>query len=252
MLMIGQPGLDRAAGVADRLRSGGIVKICGLRRLDDAVIAATVGADLIGFIFAPARRQVTAQVAREAVAAAREAVAGVGPLAVGVFVDATTDEMNRIADAADLDLLQLHGHELPVSLAGLERPVMKAFRPRNDVSAPQLEREIGVYSAVSTPPAVYLIDGFSERAAGGEGIRADWPLAARMSPLFPVMLAGGLDAANVDAAIEAVGPLGVDVSSGVERDGEKDPALIETFVRTATSAFLRRSALASPQDRRSV
>lgn len=235
--------IDRPAGVAERLRSGQIVKICGLRRPEDAVVAAMVGADLIGFIFAHARRRIEPEAAREAIAAARAAVTGGVPLAVGVFVDATTEEMNRIAGAAHLDLLQLHGSESPASLVGLERPVIKAFRPHGDVSVSQLEREIAPFAALSTPPLAYLIDGFSERAAGGEGVRADWPLAAELSRCLPVMLAGGLDAANVADAIDVVSPVGVDVSSGVEVDGVKDSRLIEAFVKSAQSAFLHRRAV---------
>ncbi len=235
--------VDRPAGIAERLRAGQIVKICGLRRSEDAVVAAMVGADLIGFIFARARRRIEPEAAREAIDAARAAVTGGGPLAVGVFVDATAEEMNRTADAANLDLLQLHGSESPALLADLERPVIKAFRPHGDVSVSQLERDVAPFAVLPAPPVAYLIDGFSEREAGGEGVRADWSLAAEVSQRLPAMLAGGLNAANVGNAIDAVDPIGVDVSSGVEVDGVKDPRLIEAFVKTARSAFLQRRAV---------
>jgi len=238
--MIGQPrvGVDRSLG--RWLAGGGLVKICGVRRPADAMTAAAAGADLIGFIFAPARRRVAPEVAREAIAAAKGAVSEGGPLAVGVFVDATSDEMNRVADIAGLDLLQLHGQESPASLLNLERPVIKAFRPRAGASVQALDDEIAPFHSMRIPPVAFLIDGFSERAAGGEGIRADWQLAAEVSRRLPVMLAGGLNAAIVGDAIRLVDPLGVDVSSGVETDGAKDPILIETFVRVAKAAFARR------------
>jgi phosphoribosylanthranilate isomerase len=216
---------------------GAIVKIDGLREPEHAAAAAAAGADLIGFIFAPARRQVTAAVARSCIAAARAAAPGRPVLAVGVFVDAPPAEMARIARETGIDALQLHGAEPPESLRHVPVPALKALRPRPGTKAAQLMAEIGRYHSSPRPPLGILVDGYAEEFAGGTGVRADWQLAAEISATSPIILAGGLDPDNVGAAIRQVHPLGVDVSSGVEIDGIKDGNRIEAFVRAARTAF---------------
>jgi len=216
---------------------GAIVKIDGLREPEHAAAAAAAGADLIGFIFAPARRQVTAAVARSCIAAARAAAADRPVLAVGVFVDASPTEMARIARETGIDALQLHGSEPPESLRHLPVPALKALRPRPGTKAAQLMAEIGRYHSSPEPPLAILVDGYAEEFAGGTGVRANWRLAAEIGASFPIVLAGGLHPENVGAAIRQVRPLGVDVSSGVEIDGVKDPSRMEAFVRAAREAF---------------
>jgi phosphoribosylanthranilate isomerase len=154
-----------------------------------------------------------------------------------VFVDATIDEMNATAETANLDLLQLHGDEPAAMLEQLSRPVVKAFRPPAGASVDQLGSVIRQYQQVANAPVAYLIDGYAAHAAGGEGVRADWQLAAALAEVFPIFLAGGLDPETVGAAIAAVRPLAVDVSSGVETDGVKDLAKIVTFVEAARQGF---------------
>jgi phosphoribosylanthranilate isomerase len=216
----------------------GMVKICGLREPVHAAVAATAGADLLGFIFAPARRQVTAATARACIEAAREAAGSRSILTVGVFVDASAAEIESVAREAGLDLVQLHGAEKPAFLETLSVPVTKALRPRNSTVAADVLAEIEAYRCAKQPPVGFLIDAYAEGAAGGTGVRADWDLAAEVSAAQPVILAGGLDSRNVGAAIRQVNPLGVDVSSGVEINGIKDAALIEGFIREAKAAFL--------------
>jgi phosphoribosylanthranilate isomerase len=216
---------------------GAVIKIDGLREPEHAAAAAAAGADLIGFIFAPARRQVTAAVARSCIAAARAAAPERPVLAVGVFVDAPPSEMARIAREAGIDALQLHGAEPPESLRHLPVPALKALRPRPGTNASQLMAEIGRYHSSAQPPLGIVVDGYAEESAGGTGARADWRLAAEIAATFPIILAGGLDPDNVGVAIHQVNPLGVDVSSGVEIDGVKDPGRIEAFIRAARTAF---------------
>jgi phosphoribosylanthranilate isomerase len=216
---------------------GAIVKIDGLREPEHAAAAAASGADLIGFIFAPARRQVTAAVARSCIEAARAAVREQPVLAVGVFVDASPSEMANIARECGIEALQLHGAEPPEALEHLPVPALKALRPRPGTNAAQLMAEIGRYHSSPQPPLGILVDGYTEEFAGGTGVRADWRLAAKVCASFPIILAGGLDPENVGVAIRKVRPLGVDVSSGVEIDGVKDPSRIEAFVRAARTAF---------------
>jgi phosphoribosylanthranilate isomerase len=216
---------------------GAIVKIDGLREPEHAAAAAAAGADLIGFIFAPTRRQITVAVARSCIAAARSAAPERPVLAVGVFVDAPLSEMARIARETGIDALQLHGAEPPESLGQLPVPGLKALRPRPGTKAAHLTAEIDSYRSSPQPPLGILVDGYAEESAGGTGARADWRLAAEIGATFPIILAGGLDPDNVGAAIRQVRPLGVDVSSGVEIDGVKDPSRIEAFIRAARTAF---------------
>ena len=218
-------------------RGTGLVKICGLREPAHAAAAAAAGADLIGFIFAPARRQVAPETARECIAAARDAAGERRVMAVGVFVDAEPDEINRVVEEAGLDVVQLHGAEPPEMLGELSVPAVKVFRPRSDETIATMLAAADRYLGAARPPAGILFDGYSEKGMGGEGIRADWTLAAEIARVRPIMLGGGLDAENVAAAIARVGPVGVDVSSGVESDGGKDPVRIEAFVAAAREAF---------------
>jgi len=108
---------------------GELVKVCGLREPEHAAAAVKAGADLIGFIFAPARRQVSAAVARSCVEAARAAAAGRTVIAVGVFVDASLEHVEAIVEEAGLDAVQLHGVEPPDSIGSLPVPAFKALRP---------------------------------------------------------------------------------------------------------------------------
>jgi phosphoribosylanthranilate isomerase len=216
---------------------GGIVKIDGLREPEHAAAAAVAGADLIGFIFAPARRQVTAAVARSCIAAARAAAPERPVFTVGVFVDAPPSEMARVARETGIDALQLHGTEPPESLRLLSVPVLKALRPLPGTKFAQLMAEIGRYRSAPRPPLGILVDGYVAEFAGGTGVRADWRLAAEIAADCPIILAGGLDPDNVGAAIRQVRPLGVDVSSGVEVDGVKDAGRIGAFIRAARTAF---------------
>jgi phosphoribosylanthranilate isomerase len=223
--------------LAQLLARGDVVKICGLREPEHAAAAAAAGADLIGFIFAPARRQVTAATARSCIAAARNAAPNRTVLAVGVFVDALPAEMTRIVGESAIDVIQLHGDELPESLAHLPVPTVKALRPRPGTDAAQVVAEINRYRTSPSPPLGVLVEGYTEGRSGGTGARADWQLVKEVGAAVPILLGGGLDARNVGAAIRQVRPLGVDVSSGVEIEGVKDTGRIEEFIRAARLAF---------------
>lgn len=220
------------------LRDGpGLIKICGLRQPAHAALAAHAGADLLGFIFAPARRRITPEAARVAIEAARGG-AGVHPVrAVGVFVDADADEINEVVKLAGLDLVQLTGDESASLLPRLTRPVIKAFRPEPGTKLDVLEAQMEAYRAVDNAPCLFLIDGYAAGAAGGTGVRADWVLATRLAASWRLSLAGGLNPENVGEAVARVRPAAVDVSSGVETAGEKDPAKIAAFVAGARRAF---------------
>lgn len=230
--------LQARTELAERFAAGGLVKICGLREPEHAAAAAVAGADLLGFVFAPARRRVTPEQARRCIAAARDAV---GPerrlFAVGVFVNASGGEIAEAARVAGLDLVQLHGDEPPGFSGGLPVPAVKALKPSPSAMVEEAIGAARAQMAATRPPLALLIDGHHPTSAGGSGVRADWAVATRLATGVPMILAGGLNPENVAEAIRTVRPLGVDVSSGVERDGVKDAGLIAAFVDAARGAY---------------
>lgn len=238
---------DAAGGAESRTERGdlgrgflpesGVVKICGLREPIHAEAAAAAGADLLGFIFAPARRQLSAAAAGRCIATARAAAGSRPVLAVGVFVDASPVEMNAVADVAGLDVLQLHGDEPPELLGALTRPVIKVLRPRPGALLADVAALADRYGGMTNAPIAFLVEGFAADATGGSGRRADWELARGLATRWPLILAGGLDPDNVAAAVAIVRPLAVDVSSGVETDGVKDGTKIAAFVAAARLAL---------------
>ena len=223
------------ARVARTLSRRGLVKICGLGQPEHAAAAAQAGADLIGFIFAPARRFIPPEEASACIEAARSVNDDI--VAVGVFVDATTEEIASAVATAGIDMVQLHGAEAPELVASLPVPAIKVFRPKPGARAELVAAEIDRYPSGGQTRTWFLLDGYAEHAAGGTGARADWRLAAEIARRTPVFLGGGLDGENIATAIHDVRPIGVDVSSGVERNGVKDAARIAAFVAAAKAAF---------------
>ena len=215
-------------------------KVCGLRGAEDAVTAIDEGASFIGLIFAPSKRQLTAEEAKGILDVARE---GRGasekmPEAVGVFVNAPSDEVNRTAEYCGLDRIQLHGDETLKYCSGIERPIFKVVRieaeAKGDDLLLSLEEVLGaIIDAGHTP----MLDTVSKGPYyGGTGETFDWGLATELAQKFDFVLSGGLNPENVGRAIEEVGPWVVDVSSGVETDGKKDPGKIGAFARAVELA----------------
>ncbi len=196
------------------------VKLCGIRTLSHARAAVDAGAEYLGFVLAPGRRQVSPD-------AVREIVTELGPSRaryVGVFVNADPDEARRVAIYAGLDVVQLSGSESPDHVVRVGVPAFKVVhvRPEADLQA-EVERYAGVAEMV-------MLDTYRATAAGGTGEAFDWSAAGQVAARYPVMVAGGLRPDNVAEAIRAVLPAAVDVSSGIETGGEKDPAKMQAFV----------------------
>ena len=204
-----------------------MVKICGLRTVEHALVAAAAGADLLGLVFAPSRRQVTLTEAA-IIAAAVHRLPTPRPRLVGLFVHEQPERIETIVQQVGLDLVQLSGDEPVSDAAAMTVPIIKAIRMDGS------QRETDWLQQ----PVTFLVDAHVPGSYGGTGVRADWARAALLAPQRPLLLAGGLNAENVAAAIAAVRPLGVDVSSGVERDGRKDALLIETFIAAARSTLV--------------
>jgi phosphoribosylanthranilate isomerase len=195
-----------------------LVKICGITRIEDALEAAALGASAIGLVFWPRSPRVIDPVA------ARTIVAALPPLVtpVGVFVDQSEAEVERIAAEARLGAIQLHGRESPEFCGRLRRPVIKAFGVDESFDAGALD----AYAAGIT----VLLDAKDDDKHGGTGRRIDWTMAARVAAGRRMMLAGGINADNVEEAIRAVRPFAIDVSSGVERaPGVKDHAKMKAL-----------------------
>jgi len=197
------------------------VKICGITSEEDGLLAVAMGADAVGFLFAPSPRRVSP-------ARAGEIARRLPPeiLTVGVFRNEDPRAVVDIANRARLRAVQLHGHESPAETRRVREQVgtvIKAFR----AGSAELEqaRDYGA--------DIVLVDADQP----GSGRIFDWALAERAAGALPVMVAGGLNPENVAAAIAKTRPWGVDVSTGVESSpGRKDPRLVRDFVTAARAA----------------
>jgi phosphoribosylanthranilate isomerase len=207
-----------------------LVKICGITSPEDARLAVDAGADAIGFVFfSMSPRKTTLERAAEIVRSLPTTVRR-----VGVFVNETPEAMARAADAADLDLLQLHGDEPPESLAGLARPAIKAVRVGRGFAHDEALR----FAATASGLLVDTRLPGETQLPGGTGVPFDWSLVKGLAERVPfLMLAGGLGPQNVAEAVRAVRPHAVDVSSGVEAlPGRKDAEKLRAFVRAVREA----------------
>jgi len=215
--------------------NGCIVKLCGIRTPTDALAAAEAGADLIGLVFAPSKRQVTLSAAQAIVDALADVPAR--PRIVGLFVNAPVSQVLILTQAVPLEYIQLCGEEPPCYLDALDRPVLRSLPLGPHTSADEARALATTYFERRNPPLALVIDALVPGHYGGTGAVANWELAAELAREVPIVLAGGLHPGNVAQAIEVVRPSGVDVSSGIERDGQKDPELMRKFVASARAAF---------------
>lgn len=195
------------------------VKICGMTNLKDVKVAVDGGVDAVGFIFyKKSPRSVTMQ-------AVREIVLELPPFvdSVGVFVNETAEQINKIADHCKLDRVQLHGDESPAFCKKIRRRVIKVIRVKDIQSLKKLS---------DYPVSSFLLDTFSEDQYGGTGKVFDWNLAYPAKKYGPIILAGGLTPINVHQAIQRIQPYGVDVCSGVEsQPGIKDHKKMKAFLK---------------------
>lgn len=199
------------------------IKICGLTRREDARCAAEEGATHLGFVFyAGSPRGVTPdQVCRIRDALPAEV------RTVGVFVNETAATVERVARECHLAAVQLHGNEDAADFTGWTLPVWRAVRLKDGMWVPGVAAWAPEYFVMDADSPVY----------GGSGKRVDTAAAADFARSHRALLAGGLDAVNVAAAIAGVRPAGVDVSSGVEASpGRKDHRKVAAFIRAARAA----------------
>ncbi len=198
------------------------VKICGLKEKVHVHCAVAAGANFLGFVFAPSKRQISIRKACELSQIVPKHVKK-----VGVFVNPTEDEVKEAFEKVPLDFIQYHGNEEPTFIEKLGLPSIKAFSIRELSDVEKASKYNVDY---------YLFDAPGTDFAGGSGKAFDWSLLDQLSiPKEKVILAGGLNALNVQQAIAAVQPFAVDVSSGVEQDGKKNCELIQSFIQAATT-----------------
>jgi phosphoribosylanthranilate isomerase len=204
------------------------IKICGLTRDEDVRLAVALGADYLGFVFAPSSRRVTPETVGSIVHALEKErpAEPSGPERVGVFVDEDGDVIEEAARQAGLTMLQLHGDENPELCARFDLPVIKALRIRDR----------GIFDRIRSYPTPYiLLEPYVPGKRGGTGVQANWRMAGEIVRYFPdkrFFLAGGLGEGNVAAAVTAVRPFAVDASSALESaPGVKDRQKMEDFIK---------------------
>jgi phosphoribosylanthranilate isomerase len=210
-----------------------IVKICGLTNLDDAIAAADLGADVLGFNFHPKSPRCIAEGECGKIAAALRARFPALTF-TGVFVNHPAEDIARIVKRCGLDAAQLSGDEPPEALVALAAGKIPAFKAvRAGVGANALEE----YAASGSGNPALLLDATAPNLYGGTGRTADWEWAAALAARHRVLLAGGLTPENVGDAIRKVRPWGVDAASGVESAaGKKDRGQIAAFMAAARRA----------------
>lgn len=201
------------------------VKICGLTNLEDALAAAEGGADAVGFVlYRKSPRYVEPNIVRAIVRALPPLV-----LPVGVFVNESVEGVRDTMDSCGLALAQLHGDEPSAYCEQVGRPILKALRVRDGISALAIAEYQGRAGVRG-----FVLDAFSDQAYGGTGTLADWSLAGEIAKTCRILLAGGLTPENVADAVKTVRPYGVDVSSGVESSpGKKDHGRMRAFLQAA-------------------
>jgi phosphoribosylanthranilate isomerase len=206
------------------------IKICGLTNRQSVEFVHDLGVDYLGFVFAASKRQITAEIAAELVSG----LPGTDlaqPKRIGVFVNDSLANMQRIADIANLHGFQLHGDESPEQCHKLRKQtgklVWKAWRVKNNGEDQQIQDYQGTVDAI-------LLDTYSAGQQGGTGQTFPWECINQIKQLLPdvpLIAAGGLSADNVNDLVTSYSPFAVDVSSGVETNGEKDFEKIRQFVR---------------------
>lgn len=194
------------------------VKICGITNLDDAIKAAELGADAIGFVFWEGSRRFISP------AAAARILREMPPFmtSVGVFVNEGAKAVNRVIDETGIDCAQLHGEESPEECLQVKSRVIKAIRIKDSKDL----RALKSYNV-----SAFLLDAFIEGVPGGTGKTFDWNIAVEAKSAGRIILSGGLTPENVKEAVKKVGPYAIDVSSGVElAPGKKDHAKLKKFM----------------------
>jgi phosphoribosylanthranilate isomerase len=207
------------------------IKICGITQVEDAVAATVAGADFLGLVFAPSKRQIDKGKALQITSAIRALTNR--PLVAGVFVNLPASEVNETARYCRLDYVQLSGNENWDYCMDIAFPVIKVIHICDGCLTEQVIKEIEAgYKASLKYKPLFLLDTGKGSYFGGTGQTFDWKLAKEIAAVYPVIVAGGLTPDNVSQLIKTARPWGVDVSSGVETNGIKDMEKVRSFINT--------------------
>ena len=214
------------------------IKICGIQKAEDALVAASAGADFVGLVFVPQRRRrLTEEPAAQIVKALTESP-GKTPRVVGLFADQPIDEVNRHIKSCHLDRVQLCGSESLDYCGQVLAPVIKVIHvPEGGASDDDVDRLAESIQKFRDAGHLVTLDRQVNGLQGGTGKSFDWSIAARLAQAgHEFLLAGGLTPENVAEAVRTVAPWGVDVSSGVETGGVKDATKIRSFIQQVRQA----------------
>jgi phosphoribosylanthranilate isomerase len=189
------------------------VKICGITNEEDALFAASCDAEALGFIFyPPSQRYIKPEEARKIISVLPKEI-----VKVGVFVNENAAQIKRVMEYCGLDMVQLHGDELP--------EFCREFPADRIIKAVELKNEDDLNHALDYDVAVLLVDNRHAGLYGGTGRKANWKLACRIKNKKPLILSGGLNEENIAEAMQTVAPAALDINSGVESEpGKKDHA----------------------------
>ena len=215
-----------------------LFKICGFRDPDSAVVAAESGASFLGFVFVEGvRRQLLPEQGAEIISEYRKVAGSDGPKLVGLFANQPADFIDSVVELCGLDYAQLCGDEPPDFWNGLSVPVIRQVKVRDDLDKPDAVA-LAVRHVEMALDAGYLalLDKHVAGYLGGTGFSFDWEIAREIARDHKVLVAGGLIPENVADAIRIARPWGVDVSTGVETNGQKDPAKIRAFAAAVETA----------------
>lgn len=204
------------------------IKICGITNYDDALAAINYGADALGFVFYS--KSPRAIIPEEAI----KIISILPPFVttVGVFVDKSKREIEKIASYTGVDVIQLHGSE-PPEYCDFNKKLIKAIRVKELSDLEPLNR----YKNISA----FLLDTYSKDVIGGTGQIFNWEIAVEAKKFGRIILAGGLTPENIEEAVKLVQPYAVDVASGVEgtKKGIKDHKKLRLFIEKAKNAYMK-------------
>jgi phosphoribosylanthranilate isomerase len=196
------------------------IKICGITNVEDALLAANLGADVLGFMFyKESKRYIRPKEAHNIISKLPPFIT-----TTGVFVNQELDEIRNIKEEVGFDVFQLHGDESPDFCKNFRR-VIKTIRVKDSIDPKEVE---------SYPTQAILFDSYSTKGYGGTGESFRWEILRGLSTSKKIILSGGLSSENVSQAIRIVNPYGIDVSSGVEEyPGKKNPEKLKKFIEAA-------------------
>lgn len=201
------------------------VKICGITTNDAAACAVQHGAHALGFVFAKSKRRISAEKANEIIDTLPENL-----MKVGVFVNESKENIEKIVKVSGINVIQLHGDETAEFASGLSLPIIKAF---------SISTQEDLQQVTAFPCDYALLDSPRGKYHGGNGIAFDWSMIKNYDfGKKKIILAGGLNETNLTEAIHTTNPFMIDVSSGVETEGKKDLEKIKNFLQIAKTVHI--------------